>query len=197
MKDPETQKKQNPKPEKTKNKKTKVKEEKSMLGKEYKKIMIPIDGSEVAEVAFKKAVAIAIRNGGALYLVHVVDDLAFAQWPSHDLIIDQPLFDQAQFLKKATEQARKMMEKYEAWALAKGATEVILEVREGRPREVIAKVLPEELGIDLIVIGATGMSRLERVFIGSVAQYVSVQATCDVLIVRADLGQVNEDSERI
>jgi nucleotide-binding universal stress UspA family protein len=38
--------------------------------------------------------------------------------------------------------------------------------------------------IDLIVIGSTGKSRLERIFVGSVAQGVISNAKCSVLLVR-------------
>lgn len=41
----------------------------------YKNILVPIDGSYEAELAFKKAVEVAKRNGKEtkLQLVHVVD----------------------------------------------------------------------------------------------------------------------------
>ena len=41
--------------------------------------------------------------------------------------------------------------------------------------------------IDLIMLGATGLNAVERLFIGSVSEYVIRNANCDVLIVRTDL----------
>ncbi|RCT59395.1 universal stress protein, partial [Enterococcus faecium] len=38
---------------------------------QYKKIMVAVDGSDEAELAFKKAVNVAIRNNGELLLAHV------------------------------------------------------------------------------------------------------------------------------
>ena len=44
--------------------------------------------------------------------------------------------------------------------------------------------LAEEEEISLIVLGATGLSYIERIFIGSVADYIIKNAPCDVLVVR-------------
>ncbi|MBO8441671.1 MAG: universal stress protein, partial [Firmicutes bacterium] len=41
--------------------------------------------------------------------------------------------------------------------------------------------------IDLIMIGATGLNAVERILIGSVTEYVTRTAQCDVLVVRTDL----------
>ena len=45
------------------------------MAQEYKHILVPVDGSKEAELAFKKAVAVAKRNGAdtELRLLHVVD----------------------------------------------------------------------------------------------------------------------------
>ncbi|MEL5941041.1 universal stress protein, partial [Tetragenococcus halophilus] len=41
--------------------------------------------------------------------------------------------------------------------------------------------------VDLIILGATGLNAVERLFIGSVSEYVTRNASCDVLIVRTDV----------
>jgi nucleotide-binding universal stress UspA family protein len=54
-------------------------------------------------------------------------------------------------------------------------------VAEGRPAEqIVAKA--EELGIDLIVLGAPHGGRLERLFIGSTTESVLASAACSVLV---------------
>ena len=61
---------------------------------------------------------------------------------------------------------------------------------------MIAKELPESEKVDLIMLGATGLNAVERLFIGSVSEYVIRHAICDVLIVRTDLdNKVPEDDE--
>ncbi len=57
----------------------------------------------------------------------------------------------------------------------------------GSPKQIIAKEIPEDNHVDLIMLGATGLNAVERLFIGSVSEYVIRNATCDVLVVRTDL----------
>ncbi|MCP6726407.1 universal stress protein [Klebsiella pneumoniae] len=47
--------------------------------------------------------------------------------------------------------------------------------------------MPEKMHADLIMIGATGLNAVERILIGSVTEYVTRMAICDVLVVRTDL----------
>ena len=51
---------------------------------QYKKIMVAVDGSDEAELAFKKAVNVAIRNNGELLLAHVIDTRSFQTVSSFD-----------------------------------------------------------------------------------------------------------------
>lgn len=78
----------------------------------YKNILVPVDGSREAELAFKKAVSVAKRNGDetTLHLVHVVDTRAFQNISSFDTaMVDQ-----------VTETAKKTMEGYVESAKADG-----------------------------------------------------------------------------
>lgn len=145
----------------------------------YKKILVPVDGSREAELAFKKAVSVAKRNGDetTLHLVHVVDTRAFQNISSFDTaMVDQ-----------VTETAKKTMEGYVESAKADGVKNIDFTVEYGAPKAVIAKDIPEDQKIDLIVIGATGLNAVERLLIGSVTEYVTRTAPCDVLVVRTDL----------
>ena len=140
----------------------------------YNNILVPIDGSYEAELAFKKAVAVALRNGEdtKLHLVHVVDTRAFQN---------------TAMVEQVTETARKTMKEYVEEANKAGLNNIDSSVEYGAPKTVIAKELPKELGIDLIMIGATGLNAVERLLIGSVTEYVTRTADCDVLVVRTDL----------
>lgn len=60
-------------------------------------------------------------------------------------------------------------------------------IEYGSPKHIIAKEIPEEKEVDLILLGATGLNAVERLFIGSVSEYVIRNATCDVLVVRTNL----------
>lgn len=43
---------------------------------------------------------------------------------------------------------------------------------------------PQKHQTDLIVLGATGLNAVERLLIGSVTEYVTRTADCDVIVIR-------------
>ena len=150
-----------------------------MLVQQYRRILVPVDGSEEAELAFKKAVAVAKRNGEdtELHLLHVVDTRAFQNISSFDTTM----------VEQVTETAKKTLSGYADEAKKAGVKNVDFSVEYGAPKVIIAKDIPDEKNIDLIMIGATGLNAVERILIGSVTEYVTRTAQCDVLVVRTDL----------
>lgn len=149
-----------------------------MSVQQYKHILVPIDGSKEAELAFEKAVAVAKRNDGAeLHMVHVVDTRAFQNISSFDTAM----------VEQVTETAKQTMDKYIAKAKEEGLDNVAYSIEYGSPKVVIANDVPKDLHTDLIMIGATGLNTVERILIGSVTEYVTRTAVCDVLVVRTGL----------
>lgn len=148
-----------------------------MLEQRYKKILVAIDGSEESDLAFKKAVNIAKRNGASLLVVHVIDTRAFQNMTT----IDGTLVNEAQKVAQAT------MSDYVEQAHKQGLDDVSTVIEFGMPKPIIGKELPKEHDIDLIIVGATGLNAVERLFIGSVSEYIIRHASCDVLVVRTNL----------
>lgn len=144
---------------------------------EYKKIMVAVDGSKEAELAFKKAVNVARRNDSELLLAHVIDTRAFQTISSLDGLM----------MEQASEMAKQTLADYQKMANDSGVSKVKAIIEYGSPKSVIAKELPDTEKVDLIMLGATGLNAVERLFIGSVSEYVIRHAICDVLIVRTDL----------
>ncbi|WP_155285983.1 universal stress protein [Lacticaseibacillus zhaodongensis] len=144
---------------------------------QYQHILVAVDGSYEAELAFKKAVSVAKRNNAELYLIHIVDTRAFQNVSS---------FDSA-MVEQVTATAKKTMEEYVKTAKDNGLDNVSYSIEYGAPKTIIARDIPKQRGIDLIMIGATGLNAVERLLIGSVTEYVTRQARCDVLVVRTDL----------
>ncbi|KRN29331.1 universal stress protein UspA family protein [Lactobacillus selangorensis] len=144
---------------------------------QYHRILVAIDGSYEAELAFRKAVEVAKRNHGELYLIHVVDTRAFQNVSS---------FDSA-MVEQVTETAKQTMEQYVETAKKLGLENVEYSIEYGAPKVIIAHDMPEQHDIDLIMIGATGLNAVERLLIGSVTEFVTRNAICDVLVVRTDL----------
>jgi len=144
---------------------------------QYNHILVAVDGSDEAELAFKKAVNVAKRNEASLVLAHVIDTRAFQTITS---------FDDG-LATQATNMAQQTLTELTQFAKDHGVTDVTEVIEYGTPKQTIAKELPKKFNIDLIMLGATGLNAVERLFIGSVSEYVIRHATCDVLIVRTDL----------
>lgn len=144
---------------------------------EYKKIMVAVDGSKEAELAFKKAINVARRNNSELLLAHVIDTRAFQTISSLDGLM----------MEQASEMAKQTLADYQKIANDSGVSKVKVIIEYGSPKSVIAKELPDTEKVDLIMLGATGLNAVERLFIGSVSEYVIRHAVCDVLVVRTDL----------
>lgn len=90
-------------------------------------------------------------------------------------------------VEQVTETAKKTLSGYADEAKKAGVKNVDFSVEYGAPKVIIAKDIPDEKNIDLIMIGATGLNAVERILIGSVTEYVTRTAQCDVLVVRTDL----------
>lgn len=136
----------------------------------YLKIAVAIDFSEQSLKALDRANELAKEHNAILQLVNVIDTKSFGAVSAYDL-------KYAEDLKK--ENILKM-EKLEKEALQTGVKEVESIVETGSPKGILTQ-LPQ---VDLIVCGATGLNRMEKMMLGSVAEKVVRHALCDVLIVR-------------
>lgn len=136
----------------------------------YLKIAVAIDFSEQSLKALDRANQLAKEHNAILQLVNVIDTKSFGAVSAYDL-------KYAEELKK--ENILKM-EKLEKEALQTGVKEVESIVETGSPKGILTQ-LPQ---VDLIVCGATGLNRMEKMMLGSVAEKVVRHAHCDVLIVR-------------
>lgn len=145
-----------------------------MLKSSYKKVLIGLDGSDQASVAFQKAAAIAAENEAVLYLAHIIDIRALQTYSSMSVDIADT----------TRREALEELESFKRQAETFGVKQVETLVEFGSPRQAMAHDLPEDHDIDLIVVGATGLNAVERVLIGSVSENITRNAPCDVLVVR-------------
>ena len=149
------------------------------MDQEYENILVPVDGSEQAEMALRKAIAVANRNGAHIDLLNVIDTRAmsynFAGMSDGSIAY--------QLVDKAKEYLVSLLDK----AKADGFDNLDIHIRLGNPKTVISFDFPRDHGNDLIMMGASGMSRLQRAMVGSVTSFVKRNAAIDVLVVRTDL----------
>jgi len=80
--------------------------------------------------------------------------------------------------------AREALHSLEAFAadLGEAGARAVPALREGRPAEVLEAVVAEA-GIDLLVLGVSGRSAIERGLLGSVSSHAAASLPCDVLVV--------------
>ena len=114
---------------------------------QYNRIMVAVDGSQEAELAFKKALNVAKRNQAELLLLHVIDARAFQTMTSFDTMLAD----------HATDMAKNSLKEYEETAQKEGVDKIKTLIEYGSPKTVIAKYIPDEYNIDLILLGATGL----------------------------------------
>lgn len=124
----------------------------------YQQILVPIDGSKNAKLAFKRAMTVAKANHANLHLVNVIDTRAFDNISS----VDESTIDQL------TKDTKKSLDKYQAVA-KKAGLNVDYSIEFGSPKTIISHQMTKRWHIDLIIMGANGLTTVERVLIGSVA----------------------------
>ncbi|TWT06403.1 universal stress protein [Planococcus sp. CPCC 101016] len=149
----------------------------------YTNILVAVDGSKEAELAFKKGAAAAKRNKATLHLAHIIDNRSFGSIEAYDRTI-------ADRTKKTSEE---LLAKYKEEALAAGVEKVNVIIEYGVPKIAIPKELAPKLKIDVIVCGATGLNAAERFIMGSVSERIVRTAKCDVLVVRREQADVLAD----
>lgn len=141
----------------------------------YQKILLPTDGSEAAEVAAKEGIKLAKILNSKLHILYVIDVSAFAGIPT------EAVWENMRSLLE--EEGKKALERVKALAEAEGFHNVECLIKEGVPaKEIISTA--KEIEADLIVMGTSGKSGLDRFLIGSVTERVVRTSKIPVLIIR-------------
>jgi nucleotide-binding universal stress UspA family protein len=144
----------------------------------YARVVVPLDGSELAEQALTDAEDLARLAMAALHLVRVVDPTRLDHFGLDQLVAASTLGEK---IEEAERAATAYLEDIAARLRERDLT-VQSEVRRGAPAaEIVAVANPG----DLIVMLTHGRSGLGRWFLGSVAEAVVRQAPVPVLLVRA------------
>ena len=142
----------------------------------YKNILVAIDGSDVSNLLIKRAHELAPK--AHLDILNVVDTSGgyFGTMVMNADIVYQMEQDAEVAIQAAYHYAHEI-----------GHEDVDVHVRFGTPKKVIANDFPKDHQNDLIVVGETGLSRLQRAMAGTVPSFVTKSATVDVLVLRTDV----------
>ena len=138
----------------------------------YEKILVPLDGSELAEVALPYAEELAGRLGSEGTLLYVSES---AEDQYHRI----PQFYMQEMAKATRRSAEGYLEKPEGKAIKVESTVLV-----GHPAdEIVAYADREDIG--LIVMATHGRSGIKRLALGSVAEKVVRTARQPVALIRA------------
>ena len=141
----------------------------------YNKILVPTDGSEHAVRAEEEAIYIAEKTGAELIGLSTVENNFVKGLPLNDEV-----YELNNLLKENT---KNNVDNFEELVHEKASSVSVRSIiKEGTPANAILETAEEE-DVDLIGIGSSGKSGLDRFLMGSVADKVSKSAKCSVLVV--------------
>ncbi|MBI4640048.1 MAG: universal stress protein [Candidatus Tectomicrobia bacterium] len=139
----------------------------------YKRILVPLDGSELAEAILPQVEELAQALQGEIFLVRVVF-VSIHSYPGLDL---------TQLQLSVINEAESYLEKV-AQRLTQKGLKVDTSVRYGDTAEEILEHIHDR-GIDLIAMSTHGRSGIKRWMLGSVAEKVLRAASVPLLLIRA------------
>ncbi len=153
----------------------------------YDRILIPTDGSKVAESAVDHAIAIAADNDAELHALYVADTDAISISLGTEQVdrIRQGKFSEMTELREQAESATG----YVVDAGAEAGVPVVEHHSGGIPHRVIAKHADNN-DIDLVVMGSHGRSGVRRALLGSVTERTLRATHVPVLVVDSN-GETN------
>ena len=145
------------------------------------KILIATDFSAGARAAGRRAARLAAASGGEIVALHVFDPQVF-EHTTDEIVAEER--NSAQLLLDEL-----------CGELNRGGTRAtgMLVDRERHPDEIIVDVAESEAA-GLVVLGSTGRTGMERLFVGSIAERVVQSCGVPVLIAR---GEADGDFTRI
>jgi nucleotide-binding universal stress UspA family protein len=144
----------------------------------YRRIMVPIDGSEASERGLREAIMLAHGRDSRLCLLHVVDGFPIFTEPPPGIDVDA-------IQHSLRTRGRELLEESRQAAIDAGAQAdtLLREVVRGRVADIVVDEACKA-GCDVIVMGSHGRRGLSRIALGSDAEAVARISPLPVLLVR-------------
>jgi nucleotide-binding universal stress UspA family protein len=148
----------------------------------YERIVLPLDGSDLAEEAIAHAEMLAQETGAPMHLVRVVDTPSLMRLGMVGLGVEQAALSAALRLIEAEEAAAtEYLEAIREQLVARGVVTTTTVVAG----QVVPKILSAVQPGELLVMTTHGRTGLPRWFVGSVAEAVIRRSPVPVLVVRS------------
>lgn len=145
-----------------------------------RRILVPVDGSPLAEAAIEEAVDLAHALHACVRFVHVVDPRALLFDPSHahataDMLVKRQMAHGELLLRRAVDCAR---------ANGVDCDSVLLHDPPARVSDLLIDAI-EKWGANLVAMGTHARTGLDRLLIGSTAHAVLLGSQAPVLMIPA------------
>lgn len=155
----------------------------------YKKILVPLDGSELAECALNH-----VKNlfqdgpvGEVVLLNAVVVDIPWRELNAEDG--HAVAFDYNAFIKSFMDKSKKYLARVKSRLASDGIKVKTATIESNGPSRTINEYAQKH-GIDLIVISTHGYTGMKKMLLGSIASKVLNESNVPVLLVRPDACRV-------
>ena len=137
----------------------------------FKKILVPLDGSKYSEKALGRACELVNVFDSKLVLIYVVEKS-----------VPLNFLDRKAYLKMLQKFGNKILDKANSSLSKKGIPAKII-LKEGNIVNEIEKVVKKEK-CDLIIVGNKGLGSVTRFLLGSVSNKLAQSSSCSILIVK-------------
>ena len=159
----------------------------------YARIVVPLDMSELAELALPHASTVAQATGTTIHLIHVVDITPLTQLSMVGLEIEQAAVLAAlEGVEAEAAAADEYLESIRQHLAARGVAATTAVVTGMVVSELLNAIAPD----DLVAMTTHGRTGLERWLMGSVAEAVIRRSSAPVLLVRATSTADQSDASR-
>ncbi len=142
----------------------------------YRQIVVPLDGSHLAEEALEQAKKIAKSSSTPLKLIRVVDTYRTQSLPATGMALDYSML--GELAEEEIQDAKEYLTRIVDQTKGEGY-DVTGDVLQGPIARQICSMAGSE---DLIVMSSHGRTGIKRWFLGSVAEEVMRNAECPVLL---------------
>lgn len=148
-----------------------------------KKILVAYDGGSQSSKALDAAIEIARNNGAEIFVVSAYTIPIVYQG---SIASDGMFPDNTVIINYLYENTRSHLEEILTEAAARVSREnipVYTEILEGSPGKIITQ-FAENKAIDLIAVGSQNRTAVNRLFMGSVSNYILHHAKCLVVVAK-------------
>lgn len=144
----------------------------------YRKILVPIDGSETSAMGLNEAIRLAKNQDARIRLVHVVNELL--------IVLPDAYMNIGRVVDELRNAGKIVLDTSESTVRSAGVAvdTTLIEAMGNQAGDQIIRQA-KEWGADLIVCGTHGRRGIRRIVMGSDAEYIVRHTPVPILLIRS------------